>query len=282
MRQRHSTLRQVLRRSTPAELLADPIGRFSVGRRSCVFCHSPGLLGFASWGRPDVEDVRELLRLCQVGLNPGMVPYRWLVDLRGLELIEPATFGQFVAYTNTHREVLARNIVRQAQLRPDGLVGAVLSGFAQIARLSYPDRVFGEIEEALAWLNVERREGVTLLAELEAIRDEVGKGYPIVRKLRHELESAGSLVVTEVARRLGLSTRSLQRALREAGTTYRMELKAFRTRRAQELLRGERNLAWIAGEVGFSTTQHFATAYRHATGETPTEWRARQRESKVS
>jgi AraC-like DNA-binding protein len=211
-----------------------------------------------------------------------MTPYRWLVDLRGLELIEPATFSQFVAYTNTHREVLGRNIVRQALLRPDGMIGAILSGFAQVARLSYPDRVFSEIEESLAWLNVDRQEGVTLLAELEAIRDESGEGYPIVRRLRHELESAGSLAVKEAARRLGLSTRGLQRALREAGTTYRMELKAFRTRRAQELLRGERNLAWIAGEVGFSTTQHFATAYRHATGETPTEWRARRRESGAS
>ena len=68
-----------------------------------------------------------------------------------------------------------------------------------------------------------------------------------------ELESAGALPIEAAARRLALSTRSLQRTLREAGTTYRLELKAFRIRRAQELLRGDHNLGTIAAEVGFSS-----------------------------
>jgi AraC-like DNA-binding protein len=208
-----------------------------------------------------------------------MTPYRWLVDIRGLELIEPATFGLFVDHTTRNREILARNIVRQAQLRPEGFVGAIISGFAHVARLSYPDKVFGDVEEALGWLDVDRTEGVELLAEVDAIRRASRESHAVVARLRQELERTGALAVAEGARRLGLSKRAFQRALREAGTTYRMELTAFRVHRAQQLLRGERPLAWIAAEIGFSTAQHFATAYRQLTGETPSEWRARHRDA---
>jgi AraC-like DNA-binding protein len=56
-----------------------------------------------------------------------------------------------------------------------------------------------------------------------------------------------------------------------------MELKGFQMRRAQELLRGEDTLARIAGDVGFSSAQHFATAFRRATGDTPGAWRMHHR-----
>jgi AraC-like DNA-binding protein len=252
------------------------MGRYWSSERSCVFAHSETLLGFASWGRPGVDEVRELLRVCEVGLRPGMTPYRWLVDLRGLDFIEPATFALFLAYTRGNGEVLGRNIVRQAQLRPDGFVGAIISGFGQVARLPYPDRVFGDAEAALGWLDVERTAGVDLLGELATLRGEALAGHGVVARLRKVIDAAGApLAAGAAGRRLGLSTRSLQRALRDAGTTYRMELKAFRVRRAQELLGGERKLAWIAAELGFSSAQHFATAYRRAVGETPSAWRAR-------
>jgi AraC-like DNA-binding protein len=266
------------RASTASDFLADPIGRYCAGRRYCVFAHSPTLLGLASWGRPDVEDVTELLQLCEIGLRPGVVPHRFLVDVRELELVMPATFGLFLEYTRKNGRALARNIVRQAQLRPEGLVGAIISGFSRIARLPYPERVFGDVEEALGWLEVERQEGLDLLAELDAIRNAACQSDAIVARVRAQLEASGAIGIDEVARLLGLSTRTLQRGLRQAGTSYRMQVQAFQIRRAQELLRtGEQNLAWIAAEVGFSSAQHFATAYRRAIGDTPTAWRSRHR-----
>jgi AraC-like DNA-binding protein len=237
------------------------------------------LLGFSCWGRPDVEDVRELLRACEVGLGRSRVPYRWLVDLRELEVIEPSTFAPFLDYTKKNRETLRRNIVRQAQLHGGGFVGAVISGFARVARLPYPDRVFGEVLEALAWLEVERETGLAVVEELEAIRAESRGNHSVVARLRGELELAGAISIERMARRFGQSTRTLQRALREAGTTYSVELTAFRLRRAEELMKSDRPLAWIASEVGFSTAQHFATAYKRARGATPTEWRGRQKAS---
>jgi AraC-like DNA-binding protein len=262
--------------SSASDFLANPIGRCFGGARYVVFAHSPTLLGFACWGRPGVEDVRGLLSLCEVGLKPGMVPYRWLVDLRGLELIEPATFGLFLDYTRRNREPLRRNITRQAQLRPGGLVGAIVAGFAQLAMLPYPDRVFADVGEAFTWLALDHQAGVDLVAALDAIRSAACDSHAIVARLRQELETSGSLAIEDAARRFALSTRGLQRALRQAGTTYRMELKAFQIRRAQELLRrGEQSLTWIAAEIGFASSQHFATAYRRAVGDTPSAWRAR-------
>ncbi len=267
----------MLRVPTAASFLADPVGHCYVGRRFCVFAHAPTLLGFSSWGRPDVQDVTELLQACAFGLGQELAPYRWLVDLRDLELIEPGTFGLFVEYTRKNAERLRRNIQRQAIVRPDGFIGAILSGFSHIARLSYPDRVFRDVDETLAWLDVAPAEGIPLLAELEAIRRGSRESHSVVARLMEELEASGPVPIEVAARRLAFSTRSLQRALREAGTTYRMELKAFRVRRAQQLLRGDQNLGTIAAEVGFSSTQHFATAYRRAMGETPSEWRLRNR-----
>ena len=239
-----------------------------------MFAHSPTLLGFVIWGKPDAEDVRELLRLSAISVRPDAEPHRFLADVRALELVEPATFSLFLDYTRNHREALGRNILRQAQLRPDGLVGAIISGFSHVARLPYPEKVFGDAQEALAWLDVERSVGADLLGELDAIRSAALESYPITGRLRRELETHGALTVEDAGRRLGLSTRSFQRALRDAGTTYRGELKSFRIRRAQELLRSsDRKLAWIAAELGFSSVQHFATAYRRATGDTPSGWR---------
>jgi AraC-like DNA-binding protein len=261
-----------LRPSSAAELLAEPIGRCTVGERYCVFACTPELLGFACWGRPGAADVRELLDLCAVGLRDA-APYAWLVDVRGLELIEPATFALFLDYTRRNRQALGRNIVRQAQLRPDGLVGAVISGFSHLARLPYPDRVFDDVGAAIAWLDVDPGVGVPLVAELDAIRTRSHERDSVVARVRAELDASGVLTTAQLARRFAMSTRTLQRALRQAGTTYRLELKDFQVRRAKALLRQGENVARIADDVGFSSAQHFATAYRRATGLTPSAWR---------
>lgn len=264
--------------SSVRDFLSAPLGRYYCGRRHAVFAHSPTLIGFASWGYPDVDDVRELLKLCEIGVAPGAVPHRFIVDLRALELIDPRTFGMFVDFTRGHREALARNVLGQAQLRPEGLVGAIISGFSHVARLPYPERVFGDVADALAWLELDHDLGTGLLDELTRIRDAASGTDGTVRCVRAELDSSHVRPLGEVATRLGLSRRTLQRALRDAGTTFRLESRSAWLRRAQSLLRdGDRNLSWVAAELGFSSVQHFSTAFRRALGETPSTWRARHR-----
>jgi AraC-like DNA-binding protein len=239
-----------------------------------VFVVAPDLMGLTSWGRPDVDDVRELLRWCEVGTGAALPPHRFLVDIRALEGVEPATFIQFVDYVRRNGAALATQIVRQAQLRPDGLVGAIIGGFAHVARPPYPERVFLEPVEALDWLGIPADEGFALLGELEAIRSaRVGRSDAVSR-LHRLFETRGVLPIETAAQSLALSVRSLQRALRAAGTRYVTEARAFRIARAQDLLRTtDRPLGWIALELGFSSSQHFATEFRRAVGVTPSQWR---------
>jgi AraC-like DNA-binding protein len=246
-----------------------------------MFACSPTLIGYVAWGYPDTDDVKELLTLCEIGLGPKAVPHRFLVDVRALTQVDPRTFGMFIDYTTQHRDELAQMIVGQALLRPDGMVGAIMSGFSRIARLSYPQRVFGDAEKALRWLTIDPVEGAELLAELARIRDAASGTNDVVRKLRAELASKHSFSVDEASARLGVSKRTFQRALRDAGTTFRSELHASKLARAQTLLRdGDRSVSWVAAELGFSSAQHFATAFGRAVGETPSAWRARHERGK--
>lgn len=275
--QRRSRMSDFVRpAASPAEFFRSPVGTYLEGRRHAVFVVAPDLMGFTSWGRPDVDDVRELLRWCEVGLGAALPPHRFLVDIRTLESIEPATFTQFVDYVRRNRAALAENITKQAQLRPDGLVGAIIGGFAHIARPPYPERVFVEPGEGLEWLGVPADHGHALLAELEAIRSVYVGRADVVGRLRRLFETRGVLALGASARALSLSPRSLQRALRSAGTTYVTEARAFRIARAQELLQTtDRHLGWIAIELGFSSSQHFATEFRRAAGLSPSAWRSR-------
>ncbi|MBS2028078.1 MAG: helix-turn-helix transcriptional regulator [Deltaproteobacteria bacterium] len=262
--------------SSVSDFLANPYGRYYCGRRHAVFAPKPTLIGLMSWGYPDVDDVRELLQLCEIGVQPRAVPHRFLADLRALEFIDPRTFTMFVDYTRRNRDALHTKLERQAQLRPEGIVGAVISGFSAVARLPYPERVFGDVDEALTWLGVEPGEGADLLQELDAIRSSAGATDPNVRRMREVLATTGCNSLDELAQRVHLSRRTCQRTFSEAGSNFRNELRMARLTRARDLLRqSDRNMTWIAAELGFSTVQHFAAAFRRDAGETPTAWRAR-------
>ncbi|MFO0676290.1 MAG: helix-turn-helix transcriptional regulator [Polyangiaceae bacterium] len=240
-------------------------------------------MGHAAWGKPDADDVRELLTLCTFGLAESCEPHAWLVDLRALESVDPSTFGLMVDYTRTHGPVLGRKILKQAQLRPEGLVGAIISGFSAVARLPYPEKVFDDVPAALAWAGIDERLGLDTLAEVVAARRASIDRETTTQRLGLVFEAHGALSIGDAARRLALSPRALQRSLAECGTSFRAEAKAFRIRRAEDLLRShERSLAWIASELGFSSSQHFATTFRKATGETPSAWRTRHAGTNVN
>lgn len=47
-----------------------------------------------------------------------------------------------------------------------------------------------------------------------------------------------------------------------------------RIRRAEDLLKDRtRSITDIAAELGFASSQHFATRFRQETGKTPRDWR---------
>ena len=81
----------------------------------------------------------------------------------------------------------------------------------------------------------------------------------------------------ELAARLGLSARTLQRRLAEHGTTLRKETDAARHELALVHLAAELSIAEVSYLLGFSEPSAFHRAFKRWTGRTPTKWRAERR-----
>jgi AraC-like DNA-binding protein len=87
---------------------------------------------------------------------------------------------------------------------------------------------------------------------------------------------AGAPDASRLARRMKLSTRTLQRRLEERGTTFSAEVDAARRDLACELLR-DRSLATaeVAYRLGFSDPAAFTRAFKRWEGMTPSAYRKR-------
>jgi len=78
----------------------------------------------------------------------------------------------------------------------------------------------------------------------------------------------------EVARRLGMSPRSLRRALRDEGTTFSKVRDAHLRRVAEQALRDpSRTIAEVGWLLGYSEVSAFHRAFRRWTGSTPAAYR---------
>jgi AraC-like DNA-binding protein len=102
---------------------------------------------------------------------------------------------------------------------------------------------------------------------------------PLAERLRRVVElqvQAGEASQRSVARALGLSVRTLQRALQQQGLRFSDVLGAAIKRVATELMRdGARSLEDIAVELGYSEPSSFARTWRRLTGESPARYRSR-------
>ena len=91
-----------------------------------------------------------------------------------------------------------------------------------------------------------------------------------VRAALHETLPAGDASMTAVTRRLAVSSRTLQRQLREEGTTYQAVLASTREDLARHyLVRGNLRTGEIAYLLGYDDTNSFYRAFRSWTGTTP-------------
>ncbi len=260
---------------TVADYRASPVGRYVAGERFVHFFAAPEFSGLVLWGRPDEDDVRAMCGAIDAELPEHSPPHASIVDARRLSGVDPAAYEALLAYFGERSLRLGDNNLAHALVRPAGVAGAVVSGFWSVAPVRHPDRirVFGDAAEAMRWLG--RDEGVELLDRLHAGATNAPR---LVQALRDQLAARPRGRLTDLARRLGVSTRALQEQLQAAGTTYRDEVAAARIRAAKSLLlESDRKLGAIALEVGCASLQHFSTLFRRAVGEAPSAWRARHR-----
>jgi AraC-like DNA-binding protein len=95
-----------------------------------------------------------------------------------------------------------------------------------------------------------------------------------VRARLDERLDRGDVDQDGIARSLGMSTRSLQRALKDLGTSFTAQLDEARREKALDLVR-RRDLALqeIAFLLGYGEPRHFYRSFRRWTGTTPGEYR---------
>ncbi|HEX4917502.1 MAG TPA: AraC family transcriptional regulator ligand-binding domain-containing protein [Limnobacter sp.] len=107
-----------------------------------------------------------------------------------------------------------------------------------------------------------------------------GEGIPGLQKAIQESVSAGIPNLPEVARRLCMSTRTLQRRLQELGTSFRDELEQVRVTMAKRCLQaGELSLADIANFLAYNDQSAFTHAFKRVTGLSPAKFQRAKRQS---
>ena len=262
-----------------ADFRRAPVGACLASSSFLYYCPLQRLCGFAIWGRPDGDELRRLERLLRIELEEGFPPHVSLVDASRLDGVDPTAFEALHAYVSAERDRLARKVERLAIVRPPGLTGATVAGFFHVTEPPYPVESFATSREAMRWLG-EGGDAVAAAID-DAVRDATGAPALVVA-LRQKLDAKpGQLALEHAAQALGLSARSLQRALQKTGSTYQQEVASSQIRVAQRLMRdSSAPLTAIAFEVGCGTPQHFSTLFRRLVGESPSAWRARQRSSR--
>lgn len=98
-----------------------------------------------------------------------------------------------------------------------------------------------------------------------------------VMALLPQLHAKGDVTVAAAARRLGVGSRSLQRALAAERKSFRAVVDVFRRRVAEADVRAaRRSFDDIAQGLGFSDVRAFRRAFKRWTGKTPSRFRARK------
>ncbi len=253
----------------------EPHGAFVHGERWLYFSVDPSLFGYAIWDRPSADDIRGLVALLQLELDRPW--HDALVDLGDLTSVAPDAFEAIASYTRDHHAALAKIIRRTAIVRPRGLVGAIASGFFEVATKPFEVTFHATREEALS--SLERTDVDACLDALDAARAAVVGEPPFLLALRAFLaEHLHDPGIEDAAGALGTSARTLQRRLTEADSTFAGEIQRARLVAAERLLvESDAPITTIALDVGFKASQHFASAFAKHAGMTPSEFRAKRR-----
>jgi AraC-like DNA-binding protein len=102
-----------------------------------------------------------------------------------------------------------------------------------------------------------------------------------VRRVLEELRNRGRPALADVAHRLGMTNRTLQRRLRAEGTTFRALLDEAALQVAEHALSGVSTLSETSAELGYSEPAAFHRAFKRWTGTTPRQFEPTSNQSIV-
>lgn len=164
--------------------------------------------------------------------------------------------------------------VRQAALvGGSGLSQCALIGAVVAARPDFPWAVYPRLDAALAAVAPQTPPWVGEV--VGAINSELTP-LGLVSRVRAIIGDDPGVSLREVARRLSLAPRSLQRALERSATTFHDERMEVRLElAASRLTRTDEKVTTIAREAGYASLPHFLGIFRARFDLSPTQFRAR-------
>lgn len=252
--------------------LRDPVGGYVFGERWLYFAATERVFGCVFWDEPTAEDLEDYVRV-MIDEERARAPHVTLVDALEVSGISARAFAVIAAYAATHRDALARVVTEIAVVRPQGIAGAVVGGFFAVVPKPFPVSMFAAREEALGRLGC--RDAASIAVEISATTAALRGVAPFLQAVRVALfATILDPTLEATARSLGVSERTLQRRLAEHETTFAREVLDLRVDAAKKLLRQpDISVTDVALMIGFSSSQHFGTAFKRATGMTPLDYR---------
>ena len=280
------TLGQHLRLLRNANRIFPPGWALSIGRAFQPSTHGP--VGIAAISAPTLGAAFEVLeRFCHLR-NPS---YRARVREQGSEV--RLELDQCLALLEEERLPLIETYLLSFQ----GIVEAVLArpmteGRFEIAEPAplyverYDEYFHAEVRfdapataivipaawQQLRCPSADRGLFTAAMSALDVLARHFDRVDYTAAQVEHLMTVSGDVGVSlaEAAKRLGVSSRTLVRRLRETGTTYRDLRDAHRRRRAEKLLReGSLTVAEVAYQLGYEATPNFNRACRRWFGSSP-------------
>jgi AraC-like DNA-binding protein len=259
----------------PHEYRANPAGSYVAGKSWLYFMFDETLSGFALWGSPEPDDMEGLVRLMELELDRPL--HAGLVDVRYVEGFSARSFAILSGYVVRSAVQLSRIISHTSMVRRPGLLGAIAHGFFGATASPFPVSFHDELTEGFE--RVGARDPRAWAAALDAARTAAAGVHPSLLATRLYLDGhLSGPSIDAAARAAGVSSRTLQRRLKELGTSFADEIVEARVRAAARLLEETAQpVTTIAFQVGFSSPQHMSSQFRRLRGLTPTEHRERNR-----
>jgi len=166
--------------------------------------------------------------------------------------------------------VLARIVRRQVGILRNDWSAPYWAALNTAGQAPWDLAVFFDPAEAWSWLGI----APAIARDLEAFTASVPSVPDEVAALTTLLSRDLGIRLSEAARQLGMSVRSLQRALAMSGSTFVDLRRDLRLERALALLsQSDTKIDAIASAVGFTSTTHFTTWFRRLQGRPPSQLR---------
>lgn len=265
-----------MKRSVDIErFVAQPAGSYFVGRTWMVWAWKLDLAGTLVWGRLTDDDAAGLIDAWRM-THALAAPYDFINDFSRIAAIDIVPFERILAYVQKQRQAYVDATRTSVLVRPSGFASTLIAGAFHLFSSSTRWRLVETSEQGFAALGRSDVEAARLSVE-EIFAAEASTDVEI-STLRSLLLRSPSLTLSQAAKQLKVSERSLQRKLEDAGTNFRKLAAESKLQEAKRLLEGtDEKLAEIARRVGLSSAEQLNKLFRNQMGESPSTIRKRAR-----